>query len=87
MAVVDVDSVGLDDLFELVDETLSRGLNTQHLVNFYHIVAICFPTVDLEVGKTLAQVRAVCLKNDEFEIVFGLFVDLVLVGRCINETL
>lgn len=52
------------------------------MVDFDHVVAVGFSTVDLEVGETFAQVGAVGLEDDVLELFFGFLVDLVLgVGR------
>jgi hypothetical protein len=49
VSVVDVNTVGLDDLLELVDKGLASGLDTEDAVDFDHVVAVGFAGVDLEV--------------------------------------
>ena len=61
MPVVDVNTVWLDDLLELVDERLSRSFNTQHAINLNHVIAVSFVTVDFEMREAFAQVGAVSL--------------------------
>ena len=48
--MVDINTIGLDDLLELVDERLAGGLYTQDAVDLNHVVAVGLAWVDLEVG-------------------------------------
>ena len=50
VAMVDIDTIGLDDLLELVDKGLAGGLYTQDAVDLNHVVAVGLAWVDLEVG-------------------------------------
>lgn len=51
MSMIDVNTIGFDDLLELIDERLTSGFNTQNSVNLNHIVTISLVGVDLEVGQ------------------------------------
>lgn len=77
MPVVDVNTVRLDDLLELVDERLPRSFNTQHTINLNHVIAVSFVAVNLEMREAFAQVGAVSLENDVFVVLFAFFFDLV----------
>jgi hypothetical protein len=52
--MVDVDTIWLDDFLELVDETLSGCLDTQHCINLNHIITVSLFAVDLEMRKALS---------------------------------
>ena len=83
MPMVDVNTVWLDDFLELIDERLSRSLNTQHCINFDHIVTICLFAVNFKVRQTFPQVGTVSLENDVLKIFFAFLVNLVFDSWCI----
>ena len=87
MTIIDVDSVGFDNLFELVDETLTSCFDTQNVVDFDHVVRISFLTIDLEMRKTLFEIGSVSLKNNIFGVLFGLFINLLLLINIENNPL
>lgn len=61
--MVDIDAVGLEDFFELIDECLSGCLDAQHIVDFVDVVGVGPPAVDLVVAETGPQVGAGCLED------------------------
>jgi hypothetical protein len=54
--MIDVNTVGFDDLLELVDKRLTGGLNTENPVNLDHVIAISFFGIDLEMRKTFSEI-------------------------------
>ena len=50
MSVVDINPIRLDNFFKFVDETLARSFDTQHIVNFVHVVGVGFDRVDVRIG-------------------------------------
>lgn len=78
MTIIDVNSVGLDDLFEFVDKTLTCSFDTQNVIDFYHVIGDSLLTVNFEMRKTLFEIGAISLKHDIFGVLFGLFINFIL---------
>lgn len=78
MAVVHVDRVRLQNLFELVDEGTPRCLNAQNVEDFSDIVGVRTVRVDLRMGKNFTKISSLCLKDDELILFLLLLAQLFL---------
>ena len=75
MSVVDVDTIGFDDFFELVDERLSGGFDSKNVEGLGHIVGVGFDWIDEIMAETGSEIVALGFEDDVFVVLFVLFVD------------
>lgn len=47
MPIININAIGLDNLFELVDEALPCSFDSQNCVNFHQIIGVGFIRVNL----------------------------------------
>jgi hypothetical protein len=73
--VVDVDTIGLENLFELVYEGLPCCFNTKNIENLGNIVAVSFDRINFLVRKTSSQIAALSFKDNVLTCFF-LFLEL-----------
>ena len=63
MAIVDVDAVAVEDEPELIDEALSRGLDSQDVLDLIAIVGLRALVIDFVNGENSAQAHSICLDD------------------------
>ena len=77
MAVVHVNAVGLEDIFELVDEGGSRCFYAQNIEDLRDIVGVGFDGVYFWMREAGFQIGALGLEDNVLATLFFLFVELL----------
>jgi hypothetical protein len=80
MAVVDIDAVWFEDIFELIDEWGSGGLYTKDVVDLGNIVAVGFVGIYFRMSQAGSQIGTLSLEDDVLPTFLLFLVDFFLVA-------
>lgn len=61
--MINVDAVGFEYFFDLINEALPSCLDAQYLVYFVEVVGGGFGAVDVLIAKAIKEIGAYCIEN------------------------